>query len=171
MNILKMAREGLREELGIDLYKAVVHKEPVFHPGLRVNTNGDFTIVNMVVRSVAAGPETASEPKLFLVTFEEMMTCDRNQTGKVVTKGVRENAINSTTADDAHILELKRELNIKEERLKVSNEELETTNEELKSSNEEMQSINEELQSINEELETSKEELQSVNEELVTVNT
>ncbi len=47
LNILKMARAGLREELGTDLYKAVVHKEPVFHPGLRVNTNGDFTIVNM----------------------------------------------------------------------------------------------------------------------------
>ena len=72
---------------------------------------------------------------------------------------------------DARILELERELQIKEERLKASNEELETSNEELKSSNEEMQSINEELQSTNEELETSKEELQSVNEELTTVNT
>ncbi len=73
--------------------------------------------------------------------------------------------------NDARILELKRELQVKEEHLKASNEELETSNEELKSSNEEMQSINEELQSTNEELETSKEELQSVNEELATVNT
>jgi two-component system CheB/CheR fusion protein len=72
---------------------------------------------------------------------------------------------------NARILELERELQIKEERLKAYNEELETSNEELKSSNEEMQSINEELQSTNEELETSKEELQSVNEELTTVNT
>src|ERR1035437_2083181 len=131
LNIPKMAREGLRDELGTDLYKAVVHKEPVFHPGLRVNTNGDFTIVNMVVRSVATGPETASEPKLFLVTFEEIMTCDGNQTEKVITNSAREDPINSTTVDDARILELKRELEIKEERLKAYNEELETSKEEL----------------------------------------
>ena len=43
LNILNMAREGLRQELTADLYKAVVNKEPVFHPGLRVKTNGDFT--------------------------------------------------------------------------------------------------------------------------------
>ena len=47
MNILKMAREGLRQELAMDLYKAAVSKESVFHPGLRVKTNGDFTTVNL----------------------------------------------------------------------------------------------------------------------------
>ncbi|MBN1167430.1 MAG: PAS domain-containing protein, partial [Methanospirillaceae archaeon] len=71
---------------------------------------------------------------------------------------------------DARIIQLRQELQAKEEYLQTANEELETSNEELKSSNEEMQSVNEELQSTNEELETSKEELQSVNEELATVN-
>ena len=33
MNILKMAREGLRQELTTALHKAVAHKEPVRHPG------------------------------------------------------------------------------------------------------------------------------------------
>ena len=98
-------------------------------------------------------------------------TSEQSQIEKDIAIGAGEGACESSTEVDARILELKRELQIKEESLKASNEELETSNEELKSSNEEMQSINEELQSTNEELETSKEELQSVNEELTTVNT
>jgi two-component system CheB/CheR fusion protein len=160
LNILKMAREGLRQELIIDLHKAVVHKEPVFHPGLQVKTNGDFTAVNIVIRPVNAGFDTAAETKLFVITFEEMRAWEKDQKEKVVTIGVNESTFDNTTADDTRILELKRELQIKEELLKAANEELETSNEELKSYNEEMQSINEELQSTNEELETSKEELQ-----------
>ncbi len=171
LNILKMAREGLKSELITDLHEAVVHKEPVFHPGLRVKTNGDFTTVNMVVRPVAADPDAAAGPKLFLVTFEEMTEWERNQKGNIISIGAGEGTFDSAITNGANILELKRKLQIKEESLKASNEELETSNEELKSSNEEMQSINEELQSTNEELETSKEELQSVNEELATVNT
>ena len=76
-------------------------------------------------------------------------------------------------ASDAEqkILDMEKELKVKDEYLQSTVEEMETSNEELKSTNEELQSSNEELQSTNEELETSKEELQSVNEELVTVNT
>ncbi|HWR24955.1 MAG TPA: CheR family methyltransferase, partial [Methanosarcina sp.] len=170
LNILKMAREGLRQELTTDLYKAAASKEPVFHQGLRVKTNGEFITINMALRPVEAG--TGRESTLFLITFEETKTLEPpNQTGKDAAIDVSESASEISTDVDAHILELKRELLIKEERLKASNEELEVSNEELKSSNEEMQSINEELQSTNEELETSKEELQSVNEELSTVNT
>ncbi len=171
MNILKMAREGLRQELATDLYKAAVNKEPVFHPGLRVKTNGDFTIVNLALRPVAAGPDAAGGPNLFLITFEEPPEWQQSQIGKAAAIDAGEGATESSTEVNARILELERELQIKDERLKAYNEELETSNAELKSSNEEMQSINEELQSTNEELETSKEELQSVNEELTTVNT
>ena len=57
MNILKMAREGLRRDLTTALHKAVMHKEPVHHPGLRVKTNGDYTAVNLTVRPVAPRPE------------------------------------------------------------------------------------------------------------------
>jgi len=170
MNILKMAREGLRQELATDLYKAAVSKEPVFHSGLRVKTNGDFTTVNLALRRVTAGPDAAAGSDLFLITFEEPKKSEQRQKGKASTTGVGEDG-KSAMESNARILELERELQIKEERLKAYNEELETSNEELKSSNEEMQSINEELQSTNEELETSKEELQSVNEELTTVNT
>ena len=63
LNILKMARDGLRQDLATDLYKASVSKEPIFHPGLRVKTNGDFTTVNLALRPVAAGSDTAAGPK------------------------------------------------------------------------------------------------------------
>ena len=171
MNILDMAREGLRQELTAALYMSTVNKEPVFNPGLRVKTNGDFTTVNLALRPVKASLEAAKGPNLFLITFEELPEWEQSQTEKAPAIEAGEGACKSSMEVDAHIVELKRELQIKEERLKVYHEELETSNEELKSSNEEMQSINEELQSTNEELETSKEELQSVNEELTTVNT
>ena len=58
MNILKMAREGLRPDLTTALHKAVALKAPVRHPGLRVKTNGDFTIVNLTVQPVPAGPDS-----------------------------------------------------------------------------------------------------------------
>jgi two-component system CheB/CheR fusion protein len=170
LNILKMAREGLRRELTTALHRAVAHQEPVRHPGLRVKTNGDFTAVNLTVRPVSAGPDDNAAPGLFLVIFEEAPTEDPKQPEKTAALGSVEGAGDTAIDVDARIAALKQELWAKEEYLQTTNEELETSNEELKSSNEEMQSVNEELQSTNEELETSKEELQSVNEELATVN-
>ena len=170
-NILKMAREGLQQELTTALHIAVTLKEPVFRSGLRVKTNGDFTTVNLALRPVAAGSDESDRQNLFLVMIEEAKTSEQSQIEKDIAIGASEGACDKSMDTDARILELERELQIKEENLKASNEELETSNEELISSNEEMQSINEELQSTNEELETSKEELQSVNEELTTVNT
>jgi two-component system CheB/CheR fusion protein len=161
-NILSMAREGLKRDLTTALHKAVLGKETVRRPGLRVKTNGDFTTVNLTVRPVTTGPSAASrEQLLYLVILEEAHQEAAPHAGE---------AEGSDTAVDARIAALKQELRVKEEYLLTSNEELESSNEELKSSNEEMQSVNEELQSTNEELETSREELQSVNEELATVN-
>jgi len=168
MNILKMAREGLRRELTTALRKATALKEPVRHPGLRVRTNGDFTTVNLTVRPVSASTDPTVAPKLFLVILEDAPADPGRPENAAVDAG--EGPGESATDMDARIATLKLELRAKEEYLHTTNEELETSNEELKSSNEEMQSVNEELQSANEELETSKEELQSVNEELATVN-
>jgi two-component system CheB/CheR fusion protein len=169
MNILKMAREGLRRDLTIALFNAALHKEPVYHSGLRVKTNGDFTSADLTVRPMTAGPDAAAESNLFLVIFEET-PADQQRTVKPAADAVKV-AGEAGLDVDARIAALKQELRAKEEYLQATNEELETSNEELKSSNEEMQSVNEELQSTNEEMETSKEELQSVNEELATVNT
>ena len=159
MNILAMAREGLRPALLSALYRAVARKEPVSHPGLRVKTNGDFTTVDLAVRPVSAADGTP-DADLFLVVLKEMPAL-------LALPDVEAPAVGK---DSPRIAALEQELRNKEEYLQSTLEEMETANEELKSTNEEMQSVNEELQSTNEELETSKEELQSVNEELATVN-
>jgi two-component system CheB/CheR fusion protein len=171
MNILKMAREGLRRELIATLHKAVTLKDSVRHEGLRIKTNGDFTIVNLTVRPVPAGADSEAAAKLFLVIFEDAPAAGPERSEKTAIPDAVEATGEIPTDADARIATLKQELRAKEEHLQTINEELATSNEELKSSNEEMQSVNEELQSTNEELETSKEELQSVNEELATVNT
>ena len=182
MNILKMAREGLRRELATALHWASANKEPVRNAGLRVKTNGHFATVNLTVQPVSTGPDTpgvpgapAPAPALFLVIFENAPAADLQPPaepgGQAAAAATGEEQDRGTAEVDARITALQQELRAKEEYLQASNEELATSNEELKSSNEEMQSVNEELQSTNEELETSKEELQSVNEELATVNT
>jgi two-component system CheB/CheR fusion protein len=165
-NILKMAREGLKNELTMALHKAAGIKETVCHPGLSVKTNGHFTTVNLTVRPVTTGAGATPDSPLYLVILEEApagteISLLRQGYGG---QGGQEDV-------DARIIALKQELRAKEEYLQSANEELQSSNEELKSSNEELQSVNEEMQSTNEELETSKEELQSVNEELSTVNT
>ena len=170
-NILKMAREGLRHELSITLHKAAGTKDVVRCPGLRVKTNGAFTMVNLTIRPVSVPSAARHEKSLFLVTLEEALPFSPDLEQQAALK----KAIASTETDtesevNLNITALKHELRAKEEYLQTTIEELETSNEELKSANEEMQSINEELQSTNEELETSKEELQSINEELATVN-
>ena len=164
-NILKMAREGLQQDLTTALHQATTTKEPVRHSGLRVKTNGDFALVTLTVRPV---PSDSATTPLYLVILEAMPPVD----SEPAADGSALTAAPGTEPTDAEacIAALQQELRAKEEYLQTTHEELETSNEELKSANEEMQSVNEELQSTNEELETSKEELQSVNEELSTVN-
>jgi two-component system CheB/CheR fusion protein len=170
MNILKMAREGLRRELAFALRKAAADKGAVRREGLRVKTNGDFTAVDLTVSPVPPDASTPAGANLFLVTLEAPPAAGKKGPAKPSGAIPEQRPDKRAAGDDARIETLKRALRAKEEYLQNTNEELETANEELKSSNEEMQSVNEELQSTNEELETSKEELQSVNEELATVN-
>ena len=172
-NILKMARAGLQRGLTLALHKAVADKTREVRPGLRVKTNGDYTLVDVTVCPLAPGLSPPGENPLFLVVLEEAplvaVPQERHTAGGA---GIKDTPSPDSSSGDSqkHIAVLEQELRAKEEYLQTTNEELETSNEELKSSNEEMQSMNEELQSTNEELETSKEELQSVNEELSTVN-
>lgn len=163
-NILKMAREGLRQELIAALHKAAEKKEIVRYPGLKVKMNSFFNFVNLSVHPVEVTNDVMHETPLYLVILEQT-----SQSEMVIIDQSSENGEQSLVGD-IRIEELKQQLWAKEEYLQAAVEELETANEELCSSNEEMQSINEELQSTNEELETSREELQSINEELITVN-
>jgi two-component system CheB/CheR fusion protein len=167
-NVLKMAREGLRQELSAALHKVKLSGSSVRRPALQVKTNGDFTSVDLTICPVSAA-RTELAP-LFLVILEPSRHSAQMQTQTHIPPKVGDGKDGTDEANES-IAALRQELLAKEEYLQTTIEELETSNEELKSSNEEMQSINEELQSSNEELETSKEELQSVNEELSTVNT
>ncbi|MEI6423265.1 MAG: CheR family methyltransferase, partial [Lentisphaerota bacterium] len=181
LNILKMAREGLRFELSTALHKAALSREIVRCPGLRVKTNGHFTGVNLTVSPVMSDPSSTPESLLYLVILEDVpepvisdqssVISDQLSDGSKPTSEYQRPTTNDQRpTTDARIAVLERELRVKDEYIQSTHEQLETSNEELKSSNEEMQSVNEEVHSTNEELETSKEELQSVNEELSTVN-
>ena len=167
LNILKMARQGLRPALSRALHKAATTHEAVSCIDLRVKTNGDYSAVNVKVQPVATD---VSEQPLFLVVLElaGLPSSEPSRAASILT--VAAGADERAPEISAQVAALKNDLREKEEYLQTTTEELETSNEELKSANEEMQSINEEMQSTNEELETSKEELQSVNEELATVN-
>ncbi|MDP1572575.1 MAG: chemotaxis protein CheB [Vicinamibacterales bacterium] len=168
MNIVKMAREGLRRDLAAAFHRAVATAALVRQEGVRVQVNGEARSVTVTVRPADAGTgvEAGREAGAFVVILED---APAPPAARAVT-----DAADAPPGPDGeaspHVAALMQELRDKEEYLQATNEELETSNEELTSSNEEMQSVNEELQSANEELETSKEELQSVNEELATVN-
>ena len=182
-NILRMAREGLTQDLTMALNKAAGTRKTVRCPNLRVKTNGDYSMVNLTVSPVSLShtPNQISEtePLLFIIILQKVQEQQKEST--LLSAVSRESEKNRPFVDvdsgefdqlstKARIAALTLELHNKEEYLQTTIEELETSNEELKSANEEMQSVNEELQSTNEELETSKEELQSINEELATVN-
>lgn len=158
MNILEMARAGLRVELGAAIRKAISQKQEVVHTDLEVKTNGETRMVTITVRPV----RDARASGLIWVTFEEGHFL-KKQDG-VMPKHA------SKAKKDKRMESLEDDLRYTRENLQTTIEEMETSNEELKTTNEELQSTNEELQSANEELETSKEEQQSLNEELATVN-
>jgi two-component system CheB/CheR fusion protein len=158
LNLLAMARDGVRMELAAAVRTAIVQKIPVRYEGLKVKSNGNTSIVNLIVQPVTK-PEAARG--LLMVIFEDVTP---------VPPGEVDVPSDPKTDQDRRLAVLERELRSKEEYLQATVEELQTSNEELRSINEEAQSANEELQSANEELETSREELQSLNEELLTVN-
>ena len=166
MNILAMAREGLRRELTVALHRVVARRETVRSPRLRVRTNGDHTRVDLTVRPAEATDGAGGMTDLYLVILEPARPAEPSAEPAVDGSP----SAPATPGIDTRVAELELELKAKEEYLQTTLEEMDTANEEMRSANEEMQSVNEELQSTNEELETSKEELQSVNEELATVN-
>jgi two-component system CheB/CheR fusion protein len=169
LNILKMAREGLKRDLATALHSAIKEQLPVERHGLQVKTNGGFSSVNLAILPVAPTADSITTQTLYLVVLQEL-SAETPVLPAVHGTPLLEQPDEQTMEATALVARLKQELKANEDYLQSANEELETSNEELKSSNEEMQSVNEELQSTNEELETSKEELQSVNEELATVN-
>ena len=158
LNVLEMAREGIRHELASALRRARLQKRPISLAGLEVKTDGGSQRLSLTVKPVR---RVEGIGELLVVVFEDVAPKQLK---------LEKARIAFTPTARQRIAQLEQELKYSQEHLQTTIEELETSNEELKSSNEELQSTNEELQSTNEEIETSKEELQSVNEELVTVN-
>lgn len=160
VNIVEMARRGLKAELATAIRQVATHKQEIVCRGLEVEQNGGTLFVNLIVKPIL---EQIAMRGLMMVVFEETTTPSKRK--KSGPKPATTNRRRGKSAE-----ELEQELQHTRESLQTTIEELETSNEELKSTNEELQSTNEELQSTNEELETSKEELQSLNEESATVN-
>ena len=158
LNIVDMAREGLKTELRTIILKARKSKKLEVTANIKVKTNGNFQTIKLSTRPLN---QSLNDNGYLMIIFEDINTIPEKPTE--VKKEELENF--------SEVNALQQELNTTKEYLRSTIEQLEVSNEELKSSNEELQSSNEELQSTNEELETSKEELQSVNEEIVTVNT
>ncbi|HET8547388.1 MAG TPA: CheR family methyltransferase, partial [Bryobacteraceae bacterium] len=149
VNLISMAREGLRIPLRTVLHKAVTGRERVVQKQISVQTNGTVSQVDLTVEPIAE----FQSANLYMVVFEDA----------VASAGPPQAA----PAADASSEETIRHL---EDELRSAREHAQAMFEELESSNEELKSANEEFQSTNEELETSKEELQSFNEELQTIN-
>ena len=158
LNIMEMAREGLKFELNAAIRRVITQKKDIVFKDLNVRTNGTFQTVNLIVKPIVK-PETMQG--LMMVIFEDVQTpkLSRSSKKKYTAKQMKE-----------HVTDLEHELKSTKENLHATIEEMQSSNEELKSTNEELQSANEELQSANEELEASREELQSINEELMTLN-
>jgi two-component system CheB/CheR fusion protein len=159
LNVLEMAREGLRATISSGLRDLQKGDAPSLSRSSRVRSNGDWVEVQVTVARI----DGAQHPfPLFLVTFEPLpQTPQTAKRGRERSKG---------EPGDGNRLHLEQELQHTRQDLQSSINELQSANEELASANEEVQSANEELQSSNEELQTSKEETQSLNEELHTVN-
>jgi two-component system CheB/CheR fusion protein len=155
-NALDMAREGLRLALAAIIRKAATQETQISHNGVRVRSNGHYTMVNLRAKRIT---EPESLRGLIWIVFEKLN--DDIPLNKKAKQPHKTEQIDEQS---------ERELQFIKQNLQNTIEELETSNEELKSTNEELQSTNEELQSANEELETAKEEMQSLNEELHTVN-
>ncbi|MGB8707389.1 MAG: chemotaxis protein CheB [Dehalococcoidia bacterium] len=159
MNILDMAREGLRAELASALRTVFLKDQETSCYKIKVKQDDNIQLVDLKVSPIAG---LAGMQKLCSVMFQSVTSPEPEAPTK--TKRAR------STRSHKRIAELEQELALTKETLYTTREEMETSTEELKSANEELQSTNEELQSTNEELETSREELQSINEELMTVN-
>ncbi|MBI4792422.1 MAG: PAS domain-containing protein, partial [Deltaproteobacteria bacterium] len=160
MNILDMARHGIRLELRNQLRNVGKSGQKVTCRGVRFNFEDDVRFVDLTLQPLkGAGPAENLIMVLFADVAAPLPPGHPSAEGQLL-----------PNERDQYLLTLDQELQHTRENYQTSIEELETSNEELQSLNEELQSANEELQSTNEELEASREEHQSLNEELLTVN-
>lgn len=160
LNIIQMAREGLKMQLTMALRDFRENKKNYkIIENIEIKTNDGAEKINIVLRNFDAKFEN-----YIMVLFEPQSLINDTVSDEAVR--ICENAVSK----DEYIKGLEEDLKTMRHYLKEITDELNSSSEQLKLTNEELLSSNEELQSSNEELETSKEELQSINQELTSVN-
>ncbi len=155
MDLLALARDGLRLAIRSAVQKAVEDGKPVsIRATVKLAAGDQKTLVTASTVKQGDG-----DNGMILVNF----TQDQGALA------LPEQAAILTT-DQVLRDDIEEELRAARDEMRGTVQQYEATNEELTAANEEVTSVNEELQATNEELEASKEELQALNEELSTIN-
>ena len=155
LNIIEMAREGLRLELRTAIHNAASRNKPVFHRNLQVKTNGGLHGVDLSVRPMT---EPGAPQMCLIVSFQETSPPAKEKS----TRPKRP----AGAKDTKRVEELEQSLLYTKETLQANIEELQAANEELKSTNEELQSLNEELVTVNAELRVKNDQLAETQSDL-----
>jgi two-component system, chemotaxis family, CheB/CheR fusion protein len=175
LNLLTMAKEGLRLELRTAIHNAKRNGQAVTKEGILIREDVATSSADLPIRTrqvriniIPFRPSSAQE-NYFLVLFEEMPVLalagaepQRSQPTQTRQK--------KQSIEQQEIQRLQQELDSTKVYLQSIIEEQQSTNQDLQAASEEILSSNEELQSTNEELQTAKEEIQATNEELSTIN-
>ena len=162
LNINKMMRDELKEEIESGIYRAKKENKKITIPSIELKTNDDIKTVNIDIMPLQLSQSQETFYLVLLIEKKPKSLFSYDHAEKI--SGAE------LSGKEAQLKELREELESTRLTLRTIIEEQEGTNEELRAAMEEAQSSNEELQSTNEELETAKEELQSTNEELKTLN-
>jgi two-component system CheB/CheR fusion protein len=155
LDILAMARPGLRSRLNLAIQQASAAKSRILVPCGRMMDDRAGDPYDLDIQPVTAGNQT-----YWLICFVPAAA------PAVPPRSARA----KLPEDRQRIARLEHENEIMAAELKAAIRDLDASAEEQKAINEEALSVNEEHQSTNEELLTSKEELQSLNEELTALN-
>ncbi|MEG4985235.1 CheR family methyltransferase [Microcoleus sp. BR0-C5] len=162
LNLLRMAKEGLRLELRTAIEQASQLQLPITREGLQIKESDRTRLVRI---NVIPFPTGAVAKNYFLVLFQDEPPIPAMPAVKH--RRVNSDALEGESLEIARLVE---ELKITKDHLQSIVQEHQAANQDLRAANEEILSNNEELQSTNEELETAKEEIQATNEELNTIN-
>ncbi|MBD1874734.1 PAS domain-containing protein [Nodosilinea sp. FACHB-131] len=160
LNLLAMAKEGLRLDLRTALYQAQQTSQEVQRRSLLIEAGDRPRPIQIEV--VPLSPQPAD--KAYYLVFFADLGSDGTAPKAAVPVTDMENQYRQEN------LALQQDLNTTRSHLQSIIQEQEATNQDLRAANEEILSSNEELQSTNEELQTAKEEIQATNEELSTIN-
>jgi two-component system, chemotaxis family, CheB/CheR fusion protein len=166
LNLLNMAKEGLRLELRTAIHQAQQASLPVrkeFIPLSGMNPSRQVRIDVIPFKS------TVTSEDYLLVLFGEMLVLPLLEAAPQ-TNQLSLSPHQQSGGEQQAVQQLQQELGNTKAYLQSIIEEQQSTNQDLRAANEEILSSNEELQSTNEELQTAKEEIQATNEELSTIN-